>query len=209
MVNDGFRRLLTERRTSEEGAAGEGAMGWEALFADLEGEFEAAQADELAAEVEDRSRREAARLRLVDRLRPAQGRSLAVTVVHLGVLRGRVAVVGPDWFLLVTAQAREVLVPTAAVLSVAGLANEVAEPGLEGQVAARLGLGYALRALARDRAVVSLTLSDGGSRLGTIDQVGADFVVFAEHPAGEARRAGAVREVAVVPFSALLAICSV
>jgi hypothetical protein len=183
-------------------------MTWEALFADLEGEFDAAQAAELAAEVDDRSRRERARLRLVDRLRPAEGRSIAVTVAHIGVLRGRLAVVGPDWLLLVTEQAREALVPASAVLSVAGLAHTAAEPHGEGQVAARLGLGSALRALARDRAALSITLSDGSTRTGTIDQVGADHVALAEHPASEARRAGAVRDVAIVPFSALVVVRS-
>ena len=183
-------------------------MGWEALFADLEGQFDAAKAAELAAEVEDRSRHEAARLRLVDRMRPSVGRTIAVTVPYLGSLSGRLAAVGPDWLLLVSTPARETLVPLAAVVSVAGLGGESAEPGHEGQVTARLGLGYALRALARDRAAVSVTVADGAVRTGTIDRVGADFVVLTEHPASDARRAGEVREVTAVPFSALLAVRS-
>jgi hypothetical protein len=53
---------------------------------------------------------------------------------------------------------------------------------------------------------VSLQLSDGTSLAATLDRVGADFVEAAVHAPGEARRAAAVRDVLVVPMSALVAV---
>jgi len=44
---------------------------------------------------------------------------------------------------------------------------------------------------------------DGTAIDGTIDRLGADFVEVAQHAAGELRRRDQVREVALVPLSAL------
>jgi hypothetical protein len=179
---------------------------WDELFADLEAQFEAAQAAELAAEVSDRTRRELARVRLVDRLRASIDQPLTVGVPHLGSLRGRVTRVGPDWLLLTETPGREALVPLAIVLTVGGLGPQAEEPGREGEVAARLGLRYALRLLARDRASLSITLTDGRTVSGTLDRVGADFVEIAEHSADVMRRGQL--PATVVPFSALVVLRS-
>src|SRR3954451_19205871 len=119
-------------------------MRWQALFADLEAQFEAAQAAELAAEVTDRTRREAARLRLADRLAGALGGELAVDVVGAGAVRGRLTSSGVDWLLIEELTGAEVLVPEHSVISVRGLTVWSQSPGGEGVVAGRLDLRYAL-----------------------------------------------------------------
>ena len=177
-------------------------MRWDALFAELEAEFEAADALVADAELRDRVRRESARLRLYDRLALARGSELSVHVVGQ-TLRGVLSDVGPDWLLLAEGPARHALVPLTTVSSVTGLGRWSAVPQSEGKVAARLDLGYALRGVARDRSAVSLVLVDGSTCAGTIDRVGADFIEVAEHPAAEARRAEAVIGVRTVPRTAL------
>ena len=149
----------------------------------------------------DRTRREAARLRVVDRLRGAEtaGRQLTLSVLGGSVERGRVGGVGPDWVLLVT-PTTEVLVVAASIEAVVGLGPESAEPGSEGTVVERLGLGHALRAVARDRAEVRLTTVSGSSVVGVLDRVGADHVELTEHPVGEPRQRGSRR---LVPFATL------
>ncbi len=178
-------------------------MRWERLFDDVEGQLEAAARAELAGEVADRTRREVARLRLVDRLRASLGAELTLTVTGTGALTGRLERVGPDWLLLLPPSGPPALVVRDAVQAVAGLPRAAAEPGSEGPVLSRLDLGHALRAIARDRSPVSVLLRDGGQLDGTVDRVGADFIDVALHATGEPRRDAAVRAVSCVAVSGL------
>lgn len=177
-------------------------MRWRQLFEDLEAQLEAAEAAEMAGEVAERTRRETALLRLVDRLRPAEGVGVTVAVPGAGVVRGRVLDAGCDWLLLDEGAGRELLVPLAAVLGVSGLGSASAAPD-DGPVAKRLDLRWALRGLARSRTGLALGLVDGSLVTGTLDRVGADHVDLAEHAPGEARRAPAVRQVRLVPLAAI------
>lgn len=180
---------------------GEGER-WEALFSDLEAGAAEIAAAELRSEVADRTRREYATLRLVDRLRPATGHELQLRLLTGDSLRGRLVEVGADWILLVEPRAAA-LVPLVQVAWVTGLGARSAMPGSEGAVTAALDLRHALRRLARDRAAVVVSVLDGSTVSGTVDRVGADFVEVAEHAAGEPRRAAAVRQVRAIALTAL------
>lgn len=178
---------------------------WESLFADLEAELDAAAAAELAGEVAERTRGERAAVLLADRLRAAIGAD--VELVLLGGterLRGRLEASGPDWSLLVDAAGVEHLVPHGGLAAASGL-GVLAEPS-SSAVEARLDFASGLRGIARRRAAVRLRLTDGGAWVGTIDRVGADALDLAVHAPGEARRARAVRQVAVIPLRAIAAV---
>jgi hypothetical protein len=176
---------------------------WAQLFADLDAQFDAVEAAELAAEVTDRTRRELALLRLVDRLGPSIGGSVTVRLLGAGAIEGQLTGLGVDWLLLAEPAGREALVATSSLLSVSGLTAHTATPDSQGVLFGRLNLPYALRGVARDRSAVALTLVDGSTAAGTVDRVGADFLELAEHPPGEARRRDAVRDVRTFPLAAV------
>ena len=178
-------------------------MRWDDLFGDLEGQLAAAAAAELDTEVADRSRREAAQLCLVDRARAAVGHPVVVRVQGAGPIDGVLAAVGAQWLLVAEAGGRDALVPLTAVVAVAGLRAWSDTPGAGGRVFARLGLGSALRGIARDRLPVQVGLADGSALTGTVDRVGADFVEVTEHGPGERRRWAEATGVRTIPFAAL------
>jgi hypothetical protein len=60
-----------------------------------------------------------------------------------------------------------------------------------------------LRGIARDRSTVRLMLVDGSTVDATIDRVGADFLEVATHSAGEPRRRQDVRDIELIPITAL------
>ena len=195
-------------------------MRWDDLFGDLEAQLDAAEAASVDAEVADRARRESALLTVAERLGGSLGRRVGVHVAGVGRVDGRLVEVADEWLLLAAdphgardtggaggTRAAEVLVGLSAVQSVADLAptsDPASDPASApaGRRRVRLGLGVALRAIARDRAPVVVHLAGGGTVEGTLERVGADFVELTEHPAGEVRprRSGAVR---TVPFAAL------
>jgi hypothetical protein len=179
------------------------AMRWQELFGDLEAQFDAAEAADLAAEVADRTRREAARLRLSGRLAGAVGGEVTVDVWGAGTVRGRLAASGMDWLLVEESTRAEVLVPERSVTSIRGLTAWSQSPDLDPGLGGRLDLRHALRGIARNRAGVSVLLRDGAVVGGTIDRVGADFLELAEHPAGEPRRPRAVYDVRAVRLGAV------
>lgn len=179
-------------------------MRWDALFGDLESQLEQHEAAELAAEVADRTRREVGALRLCDRLAPSRGARLALTLVGSGPVSGTLTDVGVDWLLLEEAGRVEVLVHADAVLSVTGLSSETEVQ--VGEVWRRLDLRWALRGLARGRAQVHVVLRDGSPWSGTIDRLGVDHLELAEHPAGEQRRKGTVRQVVLLPLASIAAV---
>ncbi|WNV74737.1 hypothetical protein [Geodermatophilus sp. DSM 44513] len=177
-------------------------MRWQRLFADLQAEFDAAEAAAERAEDASRRRVETGAVRLVDRLAGAVGRPLTLRCQGAGDLTGVLLDVGADWLLL-DGGGREVLVATSTVTTVAGLGRATAAPGDGSPVRARLDLRRAVRGLSRDRSVVQVVLTDGSAYVGTVDGVGADHLELAEHAADEPRRAAAVRGVRAIALPAV------
>jgi hypothetical protein len=175
-------------------------MRWQRLFADLQAEFEAAEAATARAEDGSRGRAEVGGLRLVDRLAGARGLALTLGCTGAGPVSGVLEDLGPDWLLLADG-GRDVLVAAAAVRTVAGLVRTTGAADVDGPVRARLDLRRALRGLVRDRAAVQVVLDEGTALTGTLDRVGADFVEVAEHAVDEPRRASAVRGVRAVALA--------
>jgi hypothetical protein len=195
-------------------------MRWDELFDDLEGQLEQELAAERADVLAEEERLRLGRLSLRDRiLAIAAGGDELVTVLRDGrELRLVVTSSGRDWVAgSITSggrQRRQCVLPLAAVASVLPRGSQLAESlGAEPESAERervelslrLGLAFVLRDLARRRIPVDLALACGGLH-GTIDRIGRDHLDLAEHPAGEPRRASAVRQVRLVPFAELLTV---
>jgi hypothetical protein len=181
-------------------------MRLDALFEDLESQFDALQDGDLYGEVADRIRTEVGRITVLDRLRGAVGGVVRVEVGNGRLLQGVLSRVGKDCLLLEAERYDEWLVPAAALTAVHGL-GPFAEPA-DGVVAGKLGLAHLLRGIARDRSPVTLFCrgSEAVPVTGTVDRVGADFVEIAEHPLDAPRRRGEVYNVRLVPTAALLAV---
>lgn len=175
-------------------------MRWQDLFADLEGQLRSADRRERDAEVAELTRHERASVGWLDRAAGSLGARITVHTI-VGPVRGRLDDLGSDWLLLEEETRRSTLLSAAAVAGVTGLTQRAdTDPG-RGR---RFGLRTALRALSRDRAVVTLGDAAGGMFTGTIDRVGADYLDLAEHPADVARRPAAVTGERLVTFSGLV-----
>jgi hypothetical protein len=177
-------------------------MRWERLFSDLEGQWEAEARRDLDAEVADRTRRERAGVGLYERLAAAVGTPVALRLLAGPALTGTVSDVGQDWLLLEDEQGRPALVPLGAIASATGLGARASESAL----GKRFALGYALRGLSRDRAVVAVVDRTGAVATGTIDAVGADCFDLSEHAPEEPRRPENITGRRLVPFSAVVSL---
>ncbi len=176
-------------------------MRWEGLFDDLGGQWDAEERRDRDAEVADRTRRERAEIDLLSRLAAHGGASLRLRLVTGRSIEGELVDLGRDWVLVrQEGSGRGALVPVSGVTGVTGLGAA----SVEAATARRFGLGYALRALSRDRAAVVLTDISGLTVTGTIDGVGADALDLAEHALDAPRRGANVSGVRTVPFWALV-----
>src|SRR5262245_10507462 len=134
-------------------------MRWDALFEDLESQFDAMQASDLYGEVAERVRTELGRLTVLDRLRGAVGTVIRVELGRGRQVQGELVRVGKDCLLIAAGRTEEWLVPVAALTAVHGL-GPWAEPA-QGAVAAKLGLAHLLRGIARDRSAVTVFYASG------------------------------------------------
>ncbi|PVU82077.1 hypothetical protein DDP54_02580 [Cellulomonas sp. WB94] len=174
-------------------------MRWEALFADMEAQLDAARTADLAAEVVELTRAERATVAVADRFRAAHGAQLTVRTHGGEQVSGVLRDAATQWILL-DVQGRSSLVPLGAITAVRGLPRHSAGAG--GVVERRLTLGHALRALARDRVVVQV-VTDGGELAGRVERVGADHLDLA---AGHVESRDG--ELWAVPFAAILVVRS-
>jgi hypothetical protein len=148
-------------------------MRWEALFADMEAQLAAGRLADVRADVAELARAERSSVGLADRARASLGRAVRVLVHGGDVHNGELVDAAPEWLLLATSPVRQALLPMAAVAAVDGLATHAAPAA--GAVESRLGLGHALRALARDRVLVRID-AGGADLTGRIERVGADHL---------------------------------
>jgi hypothetical protein len=179
---------------------------WHALFDDLEAQAAALEQAERAAEVDERARGEIGSLRLHDRARAAIGDPLRLRISGGLAVAGRLTRLGPEWWLIDEGGGRESVVATAHLLTVRGLGRYSAVPGTAGLVESRIGLRQVLRGVARDRSAVQVHLADGTALAATIDRVGADFIEIATHAPAEPRRLREVRDVELLPITAIAAV---
>lgn len=181
-------------------------MRWESLFADLEAQWEAEISAGLEGEIAEAERLERSGRLFVDRLRAHCGQELILRLAGGERLRVAVIVVGSDW-LAGTEGGASVLIPLSAVASAELLGDGVREE--PSRVRGRLGIGAPLRALLRDRAVVTVQgqrqelLADG-----LVVAVGRDHLDVALRVPGEVPRRGNLRGVRTVPFAAIATVRS-
>jgi hypothetical protein len=163
---------------------------------DLEQQAEGLALAERDGAVAEQRVAEYAAVDLAGRLLASLDRPVRLGVPSAGTVEGVLRRVGRDW-VLVDARPRDWVVRTAAVLSLAGVADRFLPDGAR-PVTARLGLGSALRGVAEGGDEVLVHRVGGGAVRGRLCRVGADFVELA----GDGR-------VELVPFGALVALVSV
>ncbi|MGB3187307.1 MAG: hypothetical protein WBB15_15745 [Ornithinimicrobium sp.] len=184
-------------------------MRWTRLFDDLEAQLLRLEQAEREAEIAEVTRSERGRVSLIEALAADLGRGLRVEAMGIGRIQGDLSEVGNNWCMLEMAmqgpaRRRSVLLAVSAIQTVAGLSGSVDQR--EGVSARRFDMRSALRALARDRAMVRIHLASGSTVSGTLDRVGRDHIEVADHPEDAPRRASAVRQVHSVPLWALCAL---
>ena len=179
-------------------------MRWQGLFDDLDGQWAAEERRDRDAEVADRTRAERAGVALVERYAASRDTVLGLWTVTGESLEGTLVDLGADWLLLRDGAGRELLVAASGVTAATGLSRH-SDPAVTSR---RFAMGYALRALSRDRAAVIVTDRAGARVSGTIDAVGRDWLDLAEHPVDEPRRAGALTGRRTVATGAVVSVLS-
>ena len=171
-------------------------MRWEALFADLQGQWEAEQRAEDDARIADLAELEMGRTLLADRIRARSAATVSLRLTDGSELVGVVLDAAATW-VLVRCGERRCLVPLDAVAAAWPLGPVAPGPGT---VEGRLGVAHVLRAIAREGATVRLRAA-GAHLRGRIVRVGSDHLDVRPDPGGV--RSGAA---VTLRFAALLAV---
>ncbi|MFT4234981.1 MAG: hypothetical protein QM607_08300, partial [Microbacterium sp.] len=187
-----------------------GPVRWNRFFEDLEDQLAAEWEAERAALDSEAERVRVARLTLRERLvslAAGDGASVVVELADGSTLDAAAGDVGADWMSLRTGAGDVVLVPLAAIRSIAAAHEQLlrsARPvGAESRLAQRVTFGFALRDLARRRVSITLGLSSGRALTGTIDRVGADHLDLAQHDLSSPRRSSEVTAFRILHFEAV------
>lgn len=165
---------------------------WDALFADLQAQWEAELRAEDDAEIRELAEAEAAGTAFGDRLRARRGAALTVRLADGSDRTGVVTDVAQEWVLLAEGERRH-LVPVTAIAIAWPLAGAAPAPSA---VERGLGLGHVLRALAGEAQDV-VVRTHGGDHTGLLVRVGADHLDLA-----------ASTGVLSIPWAALLSVSS-
>ena len=120
-------------------------MRWDALFADLQAQWEAEVRAEGDAEIRELAEAEAAGTAFADRLRARRGAAITVRLADGSDRAGVVTDSAPEWVVLADGERRH-FVPISAIAIAWPLAG--AAPAA-GRVERGLGLGHVLRALGK------------------------------------------------------------
>lgn len=190
-------------------------MQWDHLFEDLEGQLASEIEAERAALDAESERLRISKTELRERLRMlcAANATAGIALRDGTRMTARLRALGADWIAVEPLDvlgdgAAPAVVPLDSVVTLTlshdllldSLAPVVPTPSLR----ERMTLGFVLRDLARRRAPVRLTVSDGSDLHGTIDRAAADHLDIALHDPGEVRRADAVLGFRVVPLRAIV-----
>lgn len=182
-------------------------MRWDALFEDLQSQWAALEDRSRESEIAERTRMDQGSVTLLGRVRASAGARVRILQADGETVDGTIGFAGATW-VCVRSGALDVVVITAWCRAWEGLHRAAApEPTSVGD---RLSLASALRALHRDRAVVTVTLAmaQGSTSVrGRIERVGRDFLELTPVHPGELRpdRSGATT---TVPIAACLRIGS-
>ncbi len=171
-------------------------MRWNDLFADLEGQLSAAASAQFKAEVSELTRAERAQVDLAARVMGNKGDHITVAVGLQAPVKGVISDAAAQW-MLITSDARQYVIPMAAVQTITGL-SAASIPVSD--VERKLSLGHVLRALSRDRARVVVATGTANVS-GLIASVGADHFDVAT-TVGDGQRV-------TVPFHAVAMVRSV
>lgn len=145
-------------------------MIWGEIFAELEAELQAIHKGEREAEVVEMVHAEAATISFGDRLRNRKGHILYLRLRHGETRSGELAEATQSWCFLHDGNRRHII-PFHAIVCAWPLSGAAPPPR---GITARLSLGYALRKLASQAALVCV-VTEGGSFQGHIGMVGADY----------------------------------
>lgn len=176
-----------------------GAMRWEALFADLEGELAAQRWEEIEATAAELTRGERAQISLGQRLQSAVGSEVRVGLAHGGSVTMTLQSAAPQW-LGGYDGAGSLIVATHAIETVDADLNRAAPPEAYHRVGA--SFSAVCRSLSRRRETVSISSVSGRVLAeGRIDVVGADYLEIAPALSWDgSRRRGSRR---ALPFAAI------